>query len=59
MVRCVCKQVKGDAGHIANVEYFVGLEDMADGILNFLSRDLIFAKWLSTTLKFSPMQICA
>ena len=42
MVRCMSRQVKGGAGHVANVEYFVGLEEMVEGIVNFLSRDLVF-----------------
>lgn len=36
------RQVKGGAGHVTNVEHFVGLEEMVEGIVNFLSRDLVF-----------------
>lgn len=42
MVRCMSWEVEGDAGHLANVEYFVGLEPVVEGVLSILSRDLIF-----------------
>lgn len=42
MVWCMSREVESDAGHVANVEYFVRLEEVVECVLDFLSWDLVF-----------------
>lgn len=36
MISCGVWQVKGDAGHLAEVEFFVGFEEVIEGCLDFI-----------------------